>query len=283
MIKDCKSILRQIKYDIKLGINRNKFKYIILVIMVVLFCYIFNIHIRLYNKIDVVGNIGYFDYIMNLFCGMPVYTNHGFADRFIMQPTWFIINVYVTFIIGGYVTYDYKKRSNMALLHTGDKFTWWISKIIWVIINVFMYYVIIFLVVGIFVMLKGQQFNCNRKICNVILGISINRINYIEIILKTMIVPIIVTSAISLGQVVIAIYTTEPISICIVISYLSMSAYYCSNYLIGNYSMACRTLGSASMINLNCKIGSLICVCIGAAFTLIGYFIFVSKDIYSKK
>ncbi|HBA04261.1 MAG TPA: hypothetical protein DCW51_10125, partial [Clostridium sp.] len=94
-------------------------------------------------------NIGYIGTInnyngnlMDLF--FTIYKDLWFNETSLDIPiNWLIINVFLVFILGDFISENIKKDSNYILLRSKKIFLYWISKCTWIVINVIFVYLVL--------------------------------------------------------------------------------------------------------------------------------------------
>lgn len=271
-----------IKSDILTGFLTNKNKYIIVIILFACIVYSINNDISNFmvlNKENQLASIT--DIWFNLFMGMGEY-NPSNGTPFQIPFLWLIIQTVVGFFIINYPSQNLYKYGIQVLTRSQSRKTWWISKCIWNICTVVSVYLIAFLCIFIVLAVNGQMdFIFNQDINNLYNSLDIDIANSIFTYFTIYAMPIITSITVSLIQMLLSFVLTPIYSFILVIAYSIISAYYCSYFFIGNFSMLLRNtlFGIGSIDTFGCVT---ICASIIVITIIIGLLYFNRLDIIKK-
>lgn len=277
-------LLRQLVYDFKTGIMLEWKQYVFLLIFIILFCFHFLHKINIYSYLNPLDKPNFSDYLVALFKGKEYFDVLTFKDTFTLPAVWMTVNFYLAIIISIYPMKDYNERGYQFLLRVEKKSYWWISKCIWVIFSVSLYYGILYFVLFLFSCYSGGlSFSPNNMISTYISEINIENINTVKFILITIVAPIAVSISLSLLELTLSFIFNPMAAILMIIIYQIASAYWCKYFLVGNYTMICRNSVIIGSKGVNSGIGIIICVIISMFSVIAGYLIFKNVELTSKK
>lgn len=216
------------RYEFKNGLYENKIKIIIGFSILVFISYVVITDCLLLNGDSFQVGDGW----LYLFSGSMEY-KYSADGKFELPIIWFLFHAYLYYMLCGYPVNTLKKAGTKSMLFAGTRTKWVISKIVWTLTNVIMFYFV--------------QFLC------LVIGASIyNQIAQIDIsftmttqILKNQVImfllPLVADIAIALMQMANSFFFSPFIAYIFTLAYLIFSVYIKSEFLLGNYSMLLRT------------------------------------------
>jgi len=230
------------------------------------------------------GSPNFSDYIIDLYKGMNIFEKVNNGDRFQIPGDWMIMNIFLTYVIGYYPLKDLKDYGSQILIRSKKRWQWWISKCIWIIASVLIYYAIGYIVIGIFSLFNGgvsltPTYDINMSISNV------NTLEFTsgKIIVMTVILPIIMSIALSLIRMTISMFIMPILSNIVLVSIIVASAYYCHPLLLGNYLMILRNDAISFERGVNTMVGLVLGVIVSILAVIIGNLRFKKMDILDDK
>ena len=265
---------RQIKHDVKNGILRRYKIYLLFIILLSVILAFWNKKISL-NMADKAGLI---DYLMYIFSGKEEVGTLTNQDIFDIPIAWLFVHIYVLFGIGTYPKTEYMERGYQFLIRAGNKWCWWLGKCVYIFISVILYYLCIVFTSFIFSALNGSSHNeVNKEICERILRIDINNITDMKRYLCLVIMPLLLFMVLGFVCMFISFLQNNIVAVIVLIGYLSISAYWCNDLLLGNYTMLLRVH----------KISFAIGIIVSAIVLLLsgfgGYRYFRNMDVYGRE
>ncbi len=154
---------------------------------------------------------------------------------------WFCFFCYLSYIIEYYTIDDLKKHANNYLFRIGSKITWWISKCIWCITTVLIFYAFLLICILTFVLCFGDistpfhpELMAAYNECNLTYECET------DFWLFSVILPLVTTIMLSLAQICVSIYIKPIFCYIFALAYLLCSSYYSHPLLLYNYTMICR-------------------------------------------
>lgn len=212
-------ILRLIKRDLKVGFINNRYKFLGIIL-------IFSL-ITLFNIVNIkneVLELGFSSKCINFIDIFFITFRGGEYDASYLPITWILINIYITYLIGSYCYDDLSKDSAHLIVRMNNRKEIWISKIIWMIMNVIFFYVIINIVIALFsITMLGFDFAWSEFSRSTMLNSIQNKYSSTEFVLFTLSMYILSSVTLAALQMVISL-VIKPIYIYIVnISLISIA------------------------------------------------------------
>ncbi|KEZ87511.1 hypothetical protein IO99_05390 [Clostridium sulfidigenes] len=265
------SFFLQIKHDFYKGTIEGWKRYAIALCIFVFLCFVFQIRaekIIQFNKIS--KEISFSDFILFMFRGMNVFDGNAveLQDKL---PQWFLVNIYLSIIIGYFPLKDLSESGIQVLIRTKSRVSWWLSKCLWVTYNVLIYYAISIIVITVFSLFHGGLSLEPSKELNLILSnLDTSKFNFKGILIVGIILPVITSITFSLIQLLISLFTNSIISNMFIITVLTLTPFYCNSFFIGNYLMILRSNLNIGDSGISIVYGIVVCVVLSIATIFIG-------------
>ena len=265
------SFFLQIKHDFYKGTIEGWKRYAIALCIFIFLCFVFQIRaekIIQFNKIS--KEISFSDFILFMFRGMNVFDGNAveLQDKL---PQWFLVNIYLSIIIGYFPLKDLSESGIQVLIRTKSRVSWWLSKCLWVTYNVLIYYAISIIVITVFSLFHGGLSLEPSKELNLILSnLDISKFNFKGILIVGIILPVITSITFSLIQLLISLFTNSIISNMFIITVLTLTPFYCNSFFIGNYLMILRSNLNIGDSGISIVYGIVVCVVLSIATIFIG-------------
>lgn len=138
-------ILKLIKRDLIFGFENNKSKLISIFIVFAIVIW--------FNLLDLKGqafelglgynDINFIDLFFTIFKGIDY-------NILPLPINWILINIYITYLIGSYCYNDLSQESSHMIVRMSNRRDIWISKVIWMLTTVFIFYAILSLIIVFF-------------------------------------------------------------------------------------------------------------------------------------
>lgn len=268
-----------IKHDTVCGII-SKWKYFIVAFIFFAFTsLIFAIHANSFlQESNSSETLGFFDFIFNIFArDMPFDIKNGAGMK--LSIVWFAFHSYLLFLTGFYVTEDLKCSASSFILRVKSKTKWWAGKFIWCILSVLVYYLLILVCICLFVVFGKYLKFANPTICNEFFKINISGISQYSITAVSLLLPLIISLAVSSFHMMLSLIIKPIYSFLIGICFIIASAFYCHPLLIFNFTIAGRNavFCFGSSISLTRGVISALCLLLFSFFA--GIVIIRRKDI----
>lgn len=275
-----KKFFKILVYDLKNGMSDNVPKYIVAFLLFVALGLSFNkIAVRGFEQQYIPSFI---DYIAYIFKGMKTYVPNETAI-FDIPITWFIIQTLICLLVARYPVKDLCTHGTQIIIRAEKKSKWWISKCIWIVLTVVLFYLIGFLAVLSVCLLKGGTLTgINHNLNRLANGFDFIGISNIRLVLTLLVLPVAISIALSMVQMLISFILTPIYSFMIIISLHIITAYYCTPILLGNFSMVLRN-NIAVREGLNTNQGFLYSILLIIVSVIIGNIYINRMDLIKKK
>ena len=263
---------RLIKYDFKCGFAYNKIKIAIATIFILTNCFYFS-GITEGIQID---NISIGDLIIFFFKGETLFSTQ--SGNFPIPITYLSIQIIVAILVGYYPYDDINGYGKQIFIRCQEKRKWLISKIVWSISTVIVFYFCTYITLFLFAYFSGfdMSFEYHKEIIWATNNIDIPNIETITIIVNGIVMPILYSMVISILQICISLKATAIMGFLIVMIYDFIAIFSSSKFFLSNYSMILRNT-EYSMVKYDKVEGVITFVIISIFLVLIG------KTIVNKK
>lgn len=230
--------LKVLKHDLTIGISANISKYIIAIIYLSILCIKFFSNISAQNVMTDGNTI---DCIIYIFKGIKVYIPEN-GEPFAIPFDWLIIQSLISLLVIQYPTQDLYTYGMQILIRTRNRCSWWLSKCIWNIASVFIFYMLSFVLALVFSAMFGNvSMTPNNQVNNLINLINLENIQInLYFYITVLILPFLTSVAVSLLQMALSFLINPIISFLVIMSLMAASAFCHSIFLFGNYSMLLR-------------------------------------------
>ncbi len=263
-------------YDIKKGLYENKYRFLLSGVVIFLICGEFYIKFkRLGQSIDLPNTM---DYMIYLFKGVKN-SPPSLKMMFDIPIDWLVLNIMPLFLICYYPTTELFTSGYQSILRLRKNVYYFLSKCIWCVLNIAIYYLMCYLIVNIFAILTGGNVSIvpNSDINKLINLIDISTISDTDLILSLYVLPFLTSICIALVQMLLSFIFSSTVSVICVISYLIFSVYYYSPYIIGNYLNFYRN-SVVYKSGYNVQVGIIVNCVIMLVVVLLGCFYFKKID-----
>lgn len=238
-------MLTLIKRDLKYGTRSNLSKF---VFTGLLFLFINLINIYNFSEWVKIRNISLSEiHFVDLF--YEVFKGCGFDIS--IPIIWLMINSFLAYIIGNYAYEDLHLNGAYLLTRANNFWDFWTSKVIWVITNICIFYIITFVVLMI-VSKAFLQFDFDWSLYSKenILALLQVKISAKEFMISTVVLYLSSSIAISILQIALSIAVKPIYAFFVVISIISISIFTFTPLLPGQHSLIMRHILFDSTHNL---------------------------------
>ncbi len=234
-------VISFIKHDIRSGIL-SKWKKLVPFILILL-CFCIYMVYQCKESIEsglVEGMPTTADMILFIFRGMREYVPE-LDPVFVIPVTWLLIQMYIAFVIGGYAYEDMGAYGQQFLLRSTKKGYWFFGKCIYCVVNVIGYYAVAYLIIGICSLVFGTlSFQLTPDIGNIMSDMDVTVISEKQFVMHLIVLPIMTSLNVSFIQMLLSLWIKPTLSFVFVMSYMTISAYWATPAMIGNFSMILR-------------------------------------------
>lgn len=262
-MNNSKAFRNILKLDLVHGFNFYKKKLILfLVIMVVL------------NIGNIVAVRNYHGNLIDLFFIM--YKDVKFDPISLDIPiNWLIINVFVIFILGDFISENLKRDSNYILLRSKKILLYWLSKSTWIVVNMLLIYLV---VMGLTYLLGGIFLGFNLENSKFIKEAVVMEVPHLNILIWMLITYMFTSLALTLFQTIISIVLNSRYAFLATTIILTMSIWWNNKFLVGIHSMILRHNYFNNQIGLSINFSLVYTIGISIILMVLGYKLVEHKD-----
>lgn len=241
-------IMRLLKRDLVLGTVKNWFKFLVVVLVAVVYSHFLALMIasgvedgNFYGKGTVM------DYLLYITQGMEVF-HFSPKEYFSIPIYWFVFQIGISYMIAYYPEKDFHNFGKKIFPASGSRLKWWFSKCIWGALNAVFYFLVLLLAVIAVAGFHGAEmtWTFSEEIMTAFFGSNMQYLSMGDAWLISVILPCLMTIALSLLQILLSFILTPVVSFAMMCGIYIISAYYTSWVLPGNYTMWLRS----SYVNL---------------------------------
>jgi hypothetical protein len=269
-------VFHLVQHDLSIGFSDNKSKFILTCMVFIIMNAMFYGACRNLSLIaDAEGwmNVSpeastITDRMAYIFQGMPVYIPSP-DNPFRIPIFWAIFQILIALLVATYPANDLKHYAIHVLYRARSKMLWWNVKCVWVISTVAAFYLLCLFVAFLSTVLVGEiSFAPNSEIEAIVNGLDISSVGWGELCMA-MVLPLLVSATLSLLQMLLSFVLQPIVGFLIIVSYLTVSVYLSTPFLIGDYSMLLRNGlfypegQSSSQMFAICAVISLVTIAIG--------------------
>ncbi len=229
-------------YDFKQGILNQFQKLLPLVLFVMIICSRLFVSYKNYIFIsnNTLGRISFADFFVYAFKGMKLYNLYD--SSFVPNIPWLLIYSYLFYLISAYPTKDLQCIGKHILLRGKSRAVWWLSKIVWCISIVIIFFICIAIGILFFSILINAQisFRCNPEIHMLFSEMFIGDMSLTELFYKFLFIPLFVAISLSVMQTAISLVFGQVAGFTANIIILIASIFFNNNYIVGNMLMPLR-------------------------------------------
>lgn len=278
------SFLMQIKHDYYMGTIKRWKKYDVVLIIFILLCANFQRGLIISREYDNFKEKPTFsNYIIDIYKGVDISNRVENKEKIEIPPGWVLLNIFLSIVIGYYPLNDLKEYGTQILIRSKNRWQWWLSKCLWIMGNVLIFYAIGYIVIAIFSLINGElSLTPNHKVSLAILKLDTSSLAAKEVFSACIVLPIVTSVALSLMQLTIAMFSNSIYSNIFIISLLIVSIYYCSPILMGNYLMLLRNSLMVGIKGIETSTGIILSMAISFISITLGIFKFKTYDIIGK-
>lgn len=237
--------MREIKLDIKHGMIKSYKKYIPVVILGLFFAgmYVSTLYRVSQRREDIEFNFTLADIILYMFEGVEEYKPN---ERNVEIPVeYMMLNLYLMYIIGDYVVKDLLGYGKLILMRTQKKIYWWLAKCIWCVLNVILFYAIIYAcMIGATLIFGNMSLEFTPEISKSICRMDLSQENFYvdtgRLLANAIILPVVTAVSMMLFQMTIGLIVMPVIGYVANVVVLVVSVFSMTPLLQGNAFMMMR-------------------------------------------
>lgn len=231
---------RVIWYDITNGSIRIAWKYIVLFMLCTLIC------VQAYKDANVnflyetasKTSISITDYYTNFFIGRTLdeFSRFSISSPIELPPYWICLNIFLAFIVAYYPERDLKEFCTISVLKMGSRKKWWAGKCLFIGWSTILAYIILFLSGMVFSVATNHEWIWELQYQA---GLW-QQVDGKQFFLIYVFIPIMTMMVIGMAETILSFCFTTEVGFLVVVSYLLVSVYEKSYFLLGNFLMFVR-------------------------------------------
>lgn len=234
--------LRFLNYDIEEGLFRFWKRYLLVILLGVIVCAIFQNSMDYFIKLYQEG-FSPLEYGMNAFWGRyPYHYDPDVLDSFQVPFSWIMEYLLLAYCIGSYVAEDMQGLGIQLMTKSGQRFIWWMSKCIWCIVVNLVYFGLIWGVNMAFswIMIGDVHIVKHEMLLEACYGREVVQTPVAQLLCMTLLLPVLVGIVQSLFQIILSIQIGSIPSMVVTSGILVVSTYYSNRFLVHGYAMVTR-------------------------------------------
>ena len=272
--------LKYLKRDLRLGLLNRSY------LLVIAFIFSFVMVRQCSSAIDLLKSCNYMwsngtvmDYYLFSVKGMNYYRFDP-KSSFELPLLWFIFQMGMSYFIAYYAEKDYSDNGVNVFVSGRSRSSWWFSKMIWCLLSVVTYYFVSFITCVLFSYFNGADLTMavSYDFLKAYFGYNMTYVSYTDLLLISIVVPIAVSIAICLVQLLLSFIISPVTSFAITCGVYVLSAYYTAWFLPGSFTMWLRS-SYYDEKGLNPLSGVLLSVFLVTVICIIGKKYFEKKDV----
>ena len=274
------TMFRFLKRDIRLGIINRSYLFIVAVI----FSFVMAQHCSeaLYSLKEIKwiwSNGTVMDYYLFSVQGQSFYRFDP-KQSFQLPLLWFVFQIGISYYVAYYAQKDYVDNGVVVISAGRSRSSWWISKTIWCILSVLLYNLVAFVTCAMLAVFHGASLSLliSSDFFQAQFGYNMKFVTSGDFILIAVIVPIVITIAICLVQLLLSFMISPVTSFALICGLYVLSAYYTVWFLPGSFTMWLRS-SYFDVNGLNPLSGLIIATFLSISVCVIGREYFANRDI----
>ena len=178
------------------------------------------------------------DYVMYVMQGTPVF-NFDPKEYFSIPIYWFAFQMGLAYLLAYYSYDDFTENGRVLFIASGSRKSWWSGKFIYCVLSVVLYFAVCYLAVCAAAWHYGadMSFHMTKSLAAELYPSAVVSLGSSDILLISVILPILISMAVSAVQILLGFVVTPVVSFAGVCILYVLSAYYTAWYCVGNYTM----------------------------------------------
>ena len=225
--------------DMCLGTFRHGARFLIIPLVVVLMTAGFAEYAaNIYEAGTIAGSGTAADYYLYVMQGMYIY-KFSPDSTFVIPISWFMLHIGLAYLTAYYPCKDYNEYGAIVLPAGGSRVRWWIAKMFWCLMTVFLYYIGIAVTCTISACVHGAKLSADFSVdlLEHLYGDSMNYVSQSDMILISVLLPFAISVLMTEVQMLFSFLFTPVISFAATCGVYILSAYYTCWWLPGSYTM----------------------------------------------
>ena len=231
------------------------------------------------------------DFLFYMTAGMEEYVPMP-GNVFMFPALWMLLMLVPLYITLYYPFKDLTEYGKNVLVNSKSRSAWWLSKCVWAVASVFLYFLLLWGVIALFCLCGGGTLSLgvSKSLIYKLIPMPVENVYAFsgemivsgKLTLQMFLMPVFIVSAFSILQMTASLWIKPFFSFCISAGVLVLSAYYLHPAFLGNYAMSQRN--SILIQNgVDCQIGIVFSVVLLLISCVVGLCAFRRYDILNKE
>lgn len=274
-MKKSKNLFRLLRYDFRVGTRRTFWRMVFILFVLTCVCGMICRDMML-NQ----WSSNMWDCFYQLLEGTPEYYKDRLSE-FRLPIIVVLFQMMLLFLLGNYAKCDICGYGKLVFLESGSRVKWWISKIIWTMAMVVLYYAMTFLIMGGIVFLCSGSKNAFLLSDSALFLMTGGKKS--EFLVNLIVLPLLVSETFALWQTWAGVFLKPVWGYCLAGVLWILSAYKTTPLLIGNYSLLMRNPYFGGTENLTGKSGMIVCLLLSLILISSGMILMKKYDLLNKE
>lgn len=231
-----------LKRDILQGIWRKKSLFLFCPLLIWVSCLDLNNKLyQLKQVYDIKGKAGFLDYWIFLIQGRETYVL-SMQTYYDFRMIWLLFFAFLFVVINMYPTVDLEQWGYQVIIHSQNRWKWWLSKCIWCILCAAVYFLLALVTILVFSLLTGARINLTPSwyIMESYGSERIVDLPLLKLLVIILVQPFLLACLLGILQMSLSFILHPMVSFCLVFALLITSTYWTNYVLCGNLGMALR-------------------------------------------
>ncbi len=228
---------QHIAYDIRNGVLRIWWKYVVVAAVFVLDCLVEEGDLRGWQSYGLTDLPSLGNYLARWFAGVEILQEEEGVRQVTIPLEWVVVQAGSLFTLIGYAGEDRKENGYRLALLSGSRTVWWDGKYFRVLVSMLFYYGVLF---GVLCLAAAAHGGLSLSPASEVWLSGITFQNGIQCLCFTLGLSLLVSFTFGVLLTVIEVMVSAPAALIVVLGYSIASVYWCSGFLVGNYSMLLR-------------------------------------------
>lgn len=279
----CRKLSYLVRYDLAMGFASNRARLVLALVclaaLAAMFLSALDAAARYVEAMGAAGTasgFGPFDVLAYFFAGSDYYRIDD-KTPFVLPIAWMMQQILVAVLVGSYAIRDLSGQAPQVLMRVGGRREWWLSKCLWAVATVLAFYALEAVVAVVAAVAFGGASPMGDAVSIAVLGFPLSAFDGGELALS-LLLPVALSLSLALAQVALSLVAGPFMSFVAIMSFLAVSVYFGSPFLIGDCSMLARS-GFVQPGGVDAAPTLAACALVCAASVAFGAYAFSRKDL----
>lgn len=269
-MKKKRSFRRLLSYEFRIGAKVTVFRYMFICLMLLML-----IGSVAYQAHQTGQPLRFWDMYSDMWMGVPIYVDNQISQFKLPVLIVFMVT-FMLFLVGSYPKQDMQGYGKYEFLYASRK-RWWVSKCIWVFLNILAYYAVLMLMLAVFTLVQAKSLeSLSVSLSATFLSVGKSKTGFL---CNVVLLPLLTAEALGMLQTFVGVFLKPIYGYVVIETVIIVSAYKENPFLIGNYMMMLRNRFFVPGPSMEFKVGVIICIILYVILFLGGYVLIRHRDI----